>query len=270
MTRHQTFQDLHQQGCFIMPNPWDLGSAKMMAGLGAHALATSSAAHAFTLGLPDMGYVSREQAMEHAAEIVAATPLPVNGDLENGYGEAPETVAETIRLAAESGLSGCSIEDTSMDDRVVYDFDLAVERMRAAAAAAKALKTPFIFTARADGVMLGAYDMDEAIRRCQAYEAAGADMVYVPIPPAMADLARLVKSVNIPVNGLAAGPYLKHKKADFAAAGIRRISLGSAIARATHSVIKDSVSAMLDQGDFSQTRVTFAGSKTDALLKAYP
>lgn len=270
MTRHDTFQDLHQSGCFVMPNPWDKGSAKMMASLGAQAIATSSAAHAFTLGLPDMGYVTRDQAMEHAADIVAATPLPVNGDLENGYGEAPDTVAETIRMAAEAGLSGCSIEDTSMDDRVTYYFDLAVERVKAAAAAAKALKTPFIFTARADGVMLGAYDMDEAIRRCQAYEAAGADIVYVPIPKTMNDLARLVKSVSIPVNGLAAGPYLKHKKSDFAGIGIRRISLGSAIARATHTTIKDSVSAMLDDGNFSQTRVTFAGAKIDKMMKAYP
>ncbi len=270
MTRHDIFYTLHQSGCFVMPNPWDKGSAKMMASLGASALATSSAAHAFTLGLPDMGYVTREQAMDHAADMVAATPLPVNGDLENGYGEAPDTVAQTIRLAAEAGLSGCSIEDTTMDDRVTYYFELAVERVRAAAAAAKSLNRPFVLTARADGVMLGAYDMDEAIRRCQAFETAGADMVYVPIPPSIKDLARLVKSVNIPVNGLAAGPYLKRTKADFAAAGIRRISLGSAIARATHTTIKDSVSAMLDDGDFSQTKATFPGAKIDKMMKEFP
>ena len=118
--------------------------------------------------------------------------------------------------------------------------------------------------------MLGVYDMDEAIRRCQAFEAAGADMVYVPIPPSMKDLSRLVKLVKIPVNGLAAGPYLKHKKSDFAAAGVRRISLGSAIARATHTTIKDSVAAMLGQGDFSQTKVAITADETNDMLKEFP
>ncbi|MBL4806518.1 MAG: isocitrate lyase/phosphoenolpyruvate mutase family protein, partial [Rhodobacteraceae bacterium] len=264
MTRHQIFEDLHQQGCFVMPNPWDLGSAKMMASLGAKALATSSAAHAFAIGLPDMGRVTRDQALTHAAEIVAATPLPVNGDLENGYGEAPETVAETIRLAAEAGLSGCSIEDTTMDDAIVYDFDLAVERVRAAADAARGLGQPFIFTARADGVMLGAYDMNEAIRRCQAFEAAGADMVYVPAPPSLSDISQLVNSVSIPVNVLAAGKMTAHSQTEIAATGARRISLGSAIARATHRVINDTVTAMLTDGDFSCLQKSISGDTVDS------
>ncbi len=267
MNRHQHFQDLHQSGCFIMPNPWDIGSAKLMAFKGAVALATTSAGHAFTLGKPDMGHVSRDEALLHAAEIVAATKLPVNGDLENGYGDAPETVAETIYLAGEVGLSGASIEDTTMQaDAPSYPFELAVERVAAGVKAARDLGRPFMFTARADGVLIGAYDMDEAIRRAQAFAAVGADVIYVPIPPDMADLARLCASVDKPVNGLAAGPYLHHSQADFAAAGVRRISLGSSIARASHRVMDDALSAMLNEGSFAPLQHSISGSKIDKML----
>ncbi|MGL4320181.1 MAG: isocitrate lyase/phosphoenolpyruvate mutase family protein, partial [Paracoccaceae bacterium] len=132
MTRHAAFQDLHASGCFVIPNPWDAGSARMMAALGAKALATSSAAHAFTLGRADMGGVSRDEALAHAEMIVAATPLPVSGDFENGFGDSPDTVAESVRLAAEVGLSGISVEDTQMrPGNPAYDFDLAVERVQA-------------------------------------------------------------------------------------------------------------------------------------------
>lgn len=266
--RHKDFAQLHKSGCFVMPNPWDIGSARMMAALGAPALATTSSGHAFTLGALDMGHVSRDTALQHAADIVAATPLPVNGDLENGYGDSPETVAETVRLAAEAGLSGCSIEDSTMQaGEASYGFDLSVERIAAGADAARSLGQPFIFTARADGVMLGTYDMDEAIRRAQAFEAAGAHMVYVPIPPSLDDIARLCASVTVPVNALAAGPFVKHTKAEFAAAGVRRISLGSAIARATHRVINDTVSAMLDNGDFSGLSRTIAGAEVERMIK---
>jgi len=267
MSRHQEFVDLHQAGCFVMPNPWDIGSAKLMAAKGAVALATTSAGHAFTLGKPDMGHVTRDEALLHAAEIVAATPLPVNGDLENGYGDAPEVVAETIYLAGEAGLSGASIEDTTMRaDELSYPFELAVERVAAGAKAARDLGRPFMFTARADGVMIGAYDMDEAIRRAEAYAAVGADVIYVPIPPSMDDIARLCAAVDRPVNGLAAGPFLQHSVADFASAGVRRISLGSAIARATHRVMDDALTAMLGGGDFSPLQHSISGEKIDQML----
>jgi len=267
MSRHQQFADLHQAGCFVMPNPWDIGSAKMMAFRGAVALATTSAGHAYTLGKPDMGHVTRDEALLHAAEIVAATPLPVNADLENGYGDAPEVVAETIYLAAEAGLSGASIEDTTMQaDTPSYPFELAVERVAAGAKAARDLGRPFMFTARADGVMIGAYDMDEAIRRAQAFAAAGADVIYVPIPRSMDDIARLCAAVDRPVNGLAAGPYLQHSVADFAAAGVRRISLGSAIARASHRVIDDAMGAMLGEGSFAPLQHSISGDKIDEML----
>jgi len=267
MSRHQQFADLHQAGCFVMPNPWDIGSAKVMAAKGAVALATSSAAHAFTIGKPDMGHVTRDEALLHAAEIVAATSLPVSGDLENGYGDSPEDVAETIYLAADVGLSGASIEDTTMRaDAPSYEFELAVERVTAGAKAARDLGRPFMLTARADGVMIGAYDMDEAILRAQAFVAAGADVIYVPIPPSMEDLARLCATVDTPVNGLAAGPFLQHSMAEFAAAGVRRISLGSAIARATHRVLDDALGAMLGAGDFTPIRHSISGDRIDKML----
>ncbi len=267
MSRHQKFSDLHQAGCFVMPNPWDIGSAKLMAAKGAVALATSSAGHAFTIGKPDMGYVTRDEALLHAAEIVAATPLPVNGDLENGYGDSPEAVAETIYLAGEVGLSGASIEDTTMrNDDPSYGFELAVARVAAGTKAARDLGRPFMFTARADGVMIGAYDMEEAIRRAQAFVAAGADVIYVPIPPSMADMARLCAAINKPVNGLAAGPFLQHTTAEFAAAGVRRISLGSAIARATHRVMDDALAAMLGDGHFTPLQHSISGDKIDKML----
>lgn len=268
MSRHQAFADLHKAGCFVMPNPWDIGSAKMMAAKGAMALATTSAGHAFTLGKPDMGYVSRNEALQHAAEIVAATPLPVNGDLENGYGDTPENVAETIYFAAEAGLSGASIEDTTMrSEELSYPFELAVERVAAGVNAARAVGRPFMFTARADGVMIGAYDMDEAIRRAQAFAAVGADVIYVPMPPGMGDIARLCAAVDKPVNALAAGPFLQHSFADFAAAGVRRISLGSAIARANHRLIDDALSAMLGDGSFAPLRHSISGDDIDKMLK---
>lgn len=160
--RHKAFEDLHRSGTFVIPNPWDIGSARMMAALGARALATTSAGYAFTLGRPDMGNVTRDEALAHAVAIVAATPLPVSGDFENGFGDDPDTVAETVRLAAEAGAS-----------------------------AARALGRPFVFCARADGLMNDVYDQDEAIRRIQAFEEAGADLLYVPLLPDAAAVARL-------------------------------------------------------------------------------
>jgi 2-methylisocitrate lyase-like PEP mutase family enzyme len=267
MTRHQVFWDLHQAGCFVIPNPWDAGSARMMAALGAKALATSSAAHAFTLGRADMGGVSRDEALAHAEMMVAATPLPVSGDFENGFGDAPEVVAETVRLAAEVGLSGISVEDTQMvAGNPAYVFDLAVERIRAGVAAARGLGRPFVFCARADGVMNGVYDLAAGIRRLQAFEAAGADLLYLPVPPGRAELAEVLAAVRAPVNALAAGPLKALTVAELAAMGVRRISLGSLVARLTHAAIRDSVKAMLGEGSFAPLLGAAPGDEIDALL----
>jgi 2-methylisocitrate lyase-like PEP mutase family enzyme len=265
--RHQDFHDLHQQGCFVIPNPWDRGSAKMMAALGAKALATSSAAHAFTLGRPDLGGVTREEALAHAQDLIAATNLPVSGDFENGFGDSPEAVAETVRLSGEVGLSGISVEDTQMvPGTAPYAFDLALERIKAGVSAAKSLGRPFVFCARADGVMHGTYDLAEGIRRLQAFEAAGADLLYIPVPPGKAELKQILASVTKPVNALAAGPLKALTVAELATMGVRRISTGSQIARLTHAAIRDATSAMLGQGSFAPLMGTADGDEIDALL----
>lgn len=266
--RHETFQDLHGAGCFVIPNPWDIGSAKLMAASGAVALATTSAGFAFTLGRPDMGTVTRDEALDHAQEIISATDLPVSGDFENGFGDSPDDVAETVKCAGEIGLSGCGIEDTSMQDgNPPYDFDLSVERIQAGVSAARDLRRPFVFCARADGVMNGHYDTDEAIRRIQAFEKAGADLLYVPIPPSLDELARVVKSVTKPVNGLAAGPFRQYSKADFANIGVRRISIGSALARVTHHHIVQATQLMCgEDGSFAGLADAASGDMIDAML----
>lgn len=263
-----TFRALHVPGKpFILANAWDIGSAQMLAARGAQALATSSAAYAFTIGQRDGGDLSRDQHLAHAQDIVAATPLPVQGDFENGFGEAPDTCAETIRLSAEAGLAGICIEDTALPDQTAYDFDLAVERVRAAAAAARALPKDFFFVARADGLLTGAYDQAEAVRRIKAFGEAGADGVYAPMPASTADLAALVKASDKPFNALAAGPFAKLSLADFAAMGVARVSLGSALARVTHRAIDEAAQAMLGAGDFTPLTRGMSGDAVDHLLE---
>ena len=261
------FRDLHRPGDpFVLVNVWDAGSARMMAGLGAQALATSSAAHAFTLGRPDGGTITRDEALAHAEAIVAATPLPVQGDFENGFGDAPDECAETVRLSAEVGLAGICIEDTILPGEDAYDFDFAVERIRAAAAAARALPRDFVLTARADGILTGSYDTDEAIRRLQGFAEAGADCLYAPLPPDMDALARIVAAVDRPVNALVAGRFTREPRSAFAAAGVARLSLGSSLARACHRVMIDAGRAMLDAGDFTPLGRSAPSSEVDPLL----
>ncbi|WP_136442327.1 isocitrate lyase/PEP mutase family protein [Pacificoceanicola onchidii] len=262
------FRALHRPGApFILANAWDIGSAKMLAAMGAEAIATSSAAHAFTLGRPDMGTVTRDEALAHAQDLVSAVNVPVSGDFENGFGEAPETCAETIRLSAEVGLAGISIEDTALPDDAPYERELAVERIRAAAAAARALPKDFVLCARADGVMNGQYDLTEAITRIQAYEQAGADCVYIPLPPSFDDIDKICQSVSTPVNVLVAGKFTAHTRAQYAAAGAARLSLGSALARATHRVIHDAAAKMYNDGDFSGLMPSISGDVIDKLLE---
>ncbi len=261
------FRALHRPGDpFILANAWDVGSARMLAALGAEAIGTSSAAHAFTLGRPDMG-VTRDEALAHAESLVAATALPVSGDFENGYGDAPETVAETVRLSCEIGLAGLSIEDAMPPDAAAYPFDIAVERISAAVASARACPRDVVLCARADGVMNGAYDLSEGIRRLQAFEAAGADCLYLPLPPDMEGQARVCASVSRPVNALAAGRFTGVARMAFAQIGVARISLGSALARATHRVIYDAAKAMFETGDFSQLASPSGVPSIDALLE---
>ncbi|WP_227285517.1 isocitrate lyase/phosphoenolpyruvate mutase family protein [Boseongicola sp. H5] len=271
MSRHdpgRAFRALHQPGNpFILANAWDAGSARMLAGLGAQAIGTSSAAHAFTLGRPDGGTLTRDEALAHAVDLVAATPLPVSGDFENGFGDGPEDSAETVRLSVEAGLAGISIEDTAFPSGKPYAFPDAVDRIRAASAAARASARDFVLCARADGVMTGQYDMEEALRRCLAYAEAGADCVYTPMPPDLSDIARLCAASPVPVNALAAGRFAGIPRADYAAAGVARISLGSALARVTHRVIHDAAEAMFDHGDFTPLIRGISSDRVDALLR---
>ena len=250
----------------MLANVWDSGSAKLFAALGAQALATTSAGHAFTLGVKDMGGVSRTDSLKHAHELVGATRLPLSADLENGYGHSPVDVATTIRMASIAGVAGCCIEDTALPNNMPYDFDFAVERISAAVDACRALDEDFVLTARADGVMNGQYDTDEAIRRIQAFEAAGADVLYVPLPPSMKDLARICKSVSAPVNALVAGQFAQYTLAEYANIGVARISLGSAMARVTHATIVNSAKEILDGGDFTSFLNGISGSEVEDLF----
>lgn len=261
------FRALHRPGDpFVLANAWDAGSARVLAALGAEAIGTTSAGFAFTLGLPDGARIGRDAALAHAEALVAATPLPVSGDLENGYAEAPEGVAETVRLAAEAGLAGASIEDTDLPGTGAYGFDLAVERICAAVAAARALPRDFVLVARADGLMHGSYGLDEGLRRIRAFAEAGADCVYIPLLPDLASVARVCAAVPVPVNVLAVGPLTGLSRADLAGAGAARISLGSALARVAHAALIAAAREVLGPGDFRRLAAGARGSEVDRML----
>lgn len=262
------FRALHRKGDpFILANAWDAGSARMLAALGAPAIATSSAAHAFTLGRPDGGTITRDEALAHAEALVASVTVPVSGDFENGFGHAPEVVAETVKLSAEIGLAGISIEDAALPDDSAYPFEEAVERIRAAAAAARAVPGDFILVARADGVMNGHYDIEEALRRIRAFDEAGADCLYVPLPKTVEDLKRVIDATEKPVNVLVAGPtYSAIPLRQYAEMKAARLSLGSALARVTQRAIHDAARAMFGQGDFSPLSNAMPGGDVDGLL----
>ena len=264
----EVFRNLHQPGNpFILANAYDIGSARVLTSLGAQAIGTTSSGHAFTLGRPDMGNVGRDEALAHAQDIVSCTNLPVSGDFENGYGDAPDAVEETVRRSFEIGLAGCSIEDTDMSDHGCYEFELSVERVRAGAATARALGRDFVFVARADGVMNGTYDVNEAIRRIRAYDEAGADCLYVPLPPSMDDLQRICQSTSKPVNALAVGRFAKENLKEFAKIGVARISVGSGLARVTHAALISAATGMLKNGDFSAILEAAPSGEVDALLE---
>ncbi len=236
---------------FVIPNPWDVGTARLLASLGFEALATTSAGCAFALGLRD-NRIDRGQAIEHLRALAAATALPVSADLENGFGDDPGTVAETIRLAAEAGAVGGSIEDTNTrNERPQYAFDHAVERVRAAVDAARALDFPFTLTARAENFLVGNPDLRDTIRRLQAYQEAGADVLYAPGLASREDIAELVRSVDRPVNVLMGSPGLRLAVDDLAALGVRRISVGSALSRVALGAFLRAAREIRERGSFT-------------------
>jgi 2-methylisocitrate lyase-like PEP mutase family enzyme len=249
--RAARFRALHDgPGVFVIPNPWDVGSSRLLAGLGFQALATSSAASACAIGLRDGG-LTRDQALEHARLIVGATDLPVSADLERGFGDAPEVVADTIRLAAEAGLVGCTIEDsTGNPDHPLYDDRLAVERIAAAAAAAHALPFPFLLTARAHNLLYAHPSLDDTIRRLQAFERAGADVLFAPGLPDLAAVRAVCAAVSKPVNFMVGIRGKSFSVDELAAAGVRRISLATSLYRAAMTGLLDAAREVKDQGRF--------------------
>jgi len=234
------FRALHEgPGTFVIPNPWDVGSARLLAGMGFQALATSSAASATALGRRDGG-LTREEALAHARSIVEATDLPVSADLEKGFGDAPETVAETVRLAAEAGLVGCTIEDsTGKAERPLYDFAFAVERIVAAVEAAHALPFPFVLTARAHNLLYGVPGLDETIKRLKAFEKAGADVLFAPGLPDIAAVRAVCAAVTKPVNFMVGIKGKSFSAAELSAAGVKRISLATSLYRAAMTGLLD-------------------------------
>jgi 2-methylisocitrate lyase-like PEP mutase family enzyme len=265
------FQALHARpGAFVIPNPWDAGTARILTTMGFEALTTTSAGLAFTLGRPDgAGLVSRDEALANAKAIVDATDLPVAADLENGYGDAPEAAAETIRLAAEVGLVGGSIEDTTGDPRrPLYDFAHAVERVAAAVEAARALRFPFVLVARAENFLHGRPDLDDTIRRLQAFEAAGADALFAPGLTRAEDIRTVCRAVSRPVNvimGLKGGSL---SVAELAALGVRRISVGSALSRAALGAFVRAAREIKETGTFAFAQEAMPYAEANALMSA--
>jgi 2-methylisocitrate lyase-like PEP mutase family enzyme len=246
------FQALHQgPGAFVIPNPWDAGSARLLAMLGFEALATTSAGYAFTLGLCD-NQVGRDPMLAHVADLVAATDLPVSADLENGFADEPEAVAETIRRAAAAGLVGASIEDASGNpDAPIYRRDLAVERVRAAAEVARSLPFPFMLTARAENFLFGRKDLGDTIERLQAFQEAGANVLYAPGLTSRDEIETIVRAVDLPVNVLMGMAGVRLTVAELSALGVKRISVGSSFARAALAGFLRAAREVKERGSFT-------------------
>jgi len=267
------FQSLHNgPDPLIVANPWDAGTASILTALGFQALSTTSGGLAITLGRRDgTASITRDEALANAKSIVDATHLPVAADLENGYGHSPEAVAETIRLAAEAGLVGGSIEDATGDPAgPIYSFEHAVARVAAAAEAARALPFPFMFVARAENYLHGNPDLDDTIRRLQAFEKAGAEVLYAPGITRAEDIRTLCASVKKPVNVLAGlKGAAQFSVAELAALGVRRISVGSALSRAALTAFISASREIKEKGTFTFATETFSLSEISDLIVKY-
>lgn len=246
------FRALHDRdGAFIIPNPWDNGTARLLAHLGFEALATTSAGYAFAVGQRDNS-VGRDETMEHVSAIVSATDLPVSADLGNGFGDSPETVAETFRLAATVGLVGGSIEDaTGRPNDPIYEHKLAVERVSAVVEVARSLPFHFTVTGRAENHLVGRSDLKDTIKRLQAYQEAGADVLYAPGLASKDDIAAVVRSVDRPVNVVMGLQGLQMSITELAEIGVKRVSVGSALSRAALGAFLRAAREMREQGTFS-------------------
>jgi len=267
----QRFVALHQrEGVFVIPNPWDAASARVLSTLGFEALATTSSGFALQIGEPDGARaVTRAKVLVNCRAICEATDLPVNGDLENCYADDPEAAARTIALAAQAGLVGCSIEDFSCDPKVgIYDFELSVERVQAAVEAARALPFPFILTARAENLIRNRMDLDDTIRRLQAYEKAGADVLYAPGIADLDTLRTVLASISKPFNLLIGSGNAQMTVADAREAGAKRISVGGALARAAATGLLNAAREIAQHGTFTYGADLIGGKEMQVFLKS--
>ncbi len=264
----ESFSALHgRAGAFVMPNPWDAGSARLLAGLGFEALATTSSGFANSLGRLD-GQVTREEAVEHCRLLSGAVEVPVSADLENCFAREPAEAAATIVLAARAGVVGGSIEDYTGDpSNPIYEFALAVERVQAAAEAARSLGFPFTLTARAENLLHGRTDLDDTVRRLQAFEAAGADVLYAPGLKTLDEVRLVTGALSQPVNVLAS-TVKGATVAELAEAGAKRISTGGALARAAIAALLRAGTEMLSHGSFAWISDAAPGADVNRLLTA--
>jgi 2-methylisocitrate lyase-like PEP mutase family enzyme len=265
--KRATFRKLHAQGCFVIPNPWDVGSARYLQGLGFKALASTSAGFAFTQGLAD-GAVPRAMMLAHFREIAAATDVPLNADFEGGFADAPEGVAESVKLCVETGVAGLSIEDSTSDPAVpLYDFELALARVRAARAAIDAAGGDVMFTARSEGFIRGRPDLEETMRRLKAFAAAGADCLYAPGIKTRDEIAAVVKAVAPkPVNFLMS-TATELTVNDLAGLGVRRISLGGTLARVAWTAVTRAAREIATTGKFDSLAGTIANPELNAFFR---
>ena len=261
--RRAAFRKLHESGCFVIPNPWDIGTARYLRHLGFKAMATTSSGFAFSRGLPDTDWaVGRDLALSHIAEIAAAVELPLNADFESGYAHEPEGVAENVRLCIETGVAGLSIEDATGDrGKPLYELPLAADRIRAARIAIDESGTGVLLTARAECYLVGhSESLRESIRRLQAYAEAGADVLYAPGPRERDDIAAIVAAVSPKPVNLLMSANTGLRVTDLAELGVRRISVGSSLARAAWSGFIPAARAMAEEGSFAgfEESVSFA------------
>lgn len=246
------FRALHaRERAFIIPNPWDAGTARLLESAGFEALATTSAGYAYTLGKPD-GAVDRETMLAHAAAMVEATSLPVSADLENGYGDSPESVAQTIRLAGAAGLAGCSIEDVPLGrNGDFYEIAFAAERVRAAVEAARSLPVPIVITARSENFIMGRPDLRDTIARLQAFQEAGADVLFAPGITSESDVIDVISSIDRPLNVIAGVKGSRFTLKRLSELGVKRVSVGSALSRAALGAFLRAARELLDSGTFT-------------------
>ena len=266
----RSFRALHERsGIFIMPNPWDAGTAKLFASLGFEALATTSLGFSSSRGRVDGTLsISREELIANCREIASATELPVNADLENGYADDPDEAATIIRLAADAGIVGGSIEDATGDPaKPIYDFDLAVERVAAAARVAHSLPFPFTFTARAENYLHGRPDLDDTIHRLQAFAAVGADVLYAPGLRDLETIRRLVAAAPKPVNVVMSSADPEITAQQLADVGVKRISVGGALSRLAFAAVREAAVVMRDAGTFRWVRDTFSSKDLKAIFQ---